>query len=65
MSFTGPCLPDVNTADANSEEDITKYAIFSHMWEADNQEVTYTDLINSVGGNKVGFQKIPFCRCKA
>ena len=37
------------------------YAILSHRWEADNQEVTYQDLINTSGSNKRGYRKIQFC----
>ena len=37
------------------------YAILSHTWEADNQEVTFRDLINSRGQTKDGWRKLGFC----
>ena len=41
------------------ENDIPKYAILSHRWEA--EEVTFADLMNSTGKNKAGYGKIQFC----
>jgi hypothetical protein len=40
---------------------IPSYAILSHTWEADNQEVTFKDLADGVGTSKVGYRKIQFC----
>ena len=37
------------------------YAILSHTWEADNQEVTFHDLTNALGSGKTGHKKIQFC----
>jgi hypothetical protein len=37
------------------------YAILSHTWEADNEEVTYKDLMNGKGSTKNGYRKIQFC----
>jgi Heterokaryon incompatibility protein (HET) len=37
------------------------YAILSHTWEADDQEVTFKDLTDSVGHGKIGYRKIQFC----
>jgi len=37
------------------------YAILSHTWEVDNQEVTFEDIINGVGRIKAGYGKIRFC----
>jgi hypothetical protein len=39
---------------------IPPYAILSHTWEADNQEVTFQDLVNGVGESKTGYRKIQF-----
>ena len=39
---------------------IPSYAILSHRWEADNQEVTYQDLVSGGGNNKASYQKIQF-----
>jgi ankyrin repeat protein len=41
--------------------DIPSYAILSHTWEADDQEVSYHDLINSLGSSKKGHRKFQFC----
>jgi hypothetical protein len=49
---------------------IPSYAILSHTWEVDNQEVTFKDLTNATGSNKtdyrkildkMGYRKIRFC----
>jgi hypothetical protein len=40
---------------------IPEYAILSHTWGADTEEVTYRDLIDGTGKNKVGYEKIRFC----
>lgn len=42
-------------------ENIPPYAILSHTWGADTEEVTYTDLIESTGENKLGYAKLNFC----
>jgi hypothetical protein len=38
-----------------------EYAILSHTWGPDTQEVTYRDLIDGTGENKIGYKKIRFC----
>jgi hypothetical protein len=37
------------------------YAILSHTWEADDEEVTFHDLTNALGSGKRGYRKIQFC----
>jgi hypothetical protein len=37
------------------------YAILSHTWEAEDQEITFQDLVNGVKSNKMGYKKIQFC----
>jgi hypothetical protein len=37
------------------------YAILSHTWETDDQEVTFHDLPNPLGNGKRGYRKIQFC----
>jgi hypothetical protein len=44
---------------------IPQYAILSHTWEAENQEVTYQDMINGLGNDKFGYRKIRFCSDQA
>jgi hypothetical protein len=46
-------------------DNIPKYAILSHTWGADTEEVTFQDLMNRIGGNKSGYKKIDFCRDQA
>jgi hypothetical protein len=41
--------------------DIPPYAILSHTWGADHEEVTYKDVVDGVGQSKVGYKKIRFC----
>ena len=42
--------------------DIPPYAILSHTWGADNDEITYKDLIDGQYKDKKGFLKLDFCR---
>lgn len=42
-----------------SDEAIPRYAILSHTWGAD--EVTFEDLTNGTGKEKLGYEKIRFC----
>ena len=44
---------------------IPPYAILSHTWGADGEEVTFKDLVESIGKNKTGYKKIEFCRNQA
>jgi hypothetical protein len=46
---------------------IPAYAILSHTWGPDGQEVTFKDFVEgaSTGTNKAGFEKIEFCRKRA
>jgi hypothetical protein len=37
------------------------YAILSHTWGADDEEVTFRDLVEGTGKNKAGYDKIRFC----
>ena len=43
------------------DEAIPSYAILSHTWGADTEEVTFDDLINGTGKDKPGYEKIRFC----
>ncbi|QIW98305.1 hypothetical protein AMS68_003823 [Peltaster fructicola] len=43
-------------------DDVAKpYAILSHTWGADGDEVTYEDVCNNKAVDKLGFQKLDFC----
>ena len=37
------------------------YAILSHRWVADADEVTFEDVAGNTGKNKPGYAKIRFC----
>ncbi len=45
-----------------SDNSIPRYAILSHIWTADGEEVAFKDLIEDTGKHKVGYSKIEFCR---
>jgi hypothetical protein len=40
---------------------IPPYAILSHRWENNDQEVTYGDMVKGLGRDKAGYDKIKFC----
>jgi len=42
-------------------DDIPRYAILSHTWGADTEEVTFEDLMDGTGAGKPGYDKIRFC----
>jgi hypothetical protein len=42
-------------------DNIPVYAILSHTWGADSEEVTYEDLIEGTSTHKTGYDKIKFC----
>src|ERR1700760_4181300 len=44
-----------------SGNNIPPYAILSHTWGQDGEEVTYNDLINGTGKHKPGYVKIKYC----
>jgi len=53
------------TNDLDNDDTIPPYAILSHTWGADTEEVTFEDLIYSGGKNKNRYNKIVFCREQA
>ncbi|KAF2471351.1 uncharacterized protein BDR25DRAFT_368174 [Lindgomyces ingoldianus] len=46
-------------------DDVPRYAILSHTWGADNEEVTLKDIAKSTGKGKAGYAKIRFCAKQA
>ena len=60
-----------NTDDFNlteywvGDETTPPYAILSHTWGADTEEVTFEDLTNGTGKDKPGYEKIRFCEDQA
>jgi len=49
------------TKDLVGDDPIPPYAILSHTWGPDNEEVTFEDMINGTGEDKPGYEKIRFC----
>jgi hypothetical protein len=41
--------------------EIPDYAVLSHTWGADNQEVTFRDLEDANSRSKAGYEKLLFC----
>jgi hypothetical protein len=46
-------------------DDIPQYAILSHTWGADTEEVSFKDLMDGTGKSKPGYDKIRFCEEQA
>ena len=49
------------TADIVDADAIPPYAILSHTWGADDEEVTFDDLTKNAGKDKLGYKKIQLC----
>jgi tetratricopeptide (TPR) repeat protein len=48
-----------------AEDDCPPYAILSHTWGLDAEEVTYRDVIDETGSGKAGYKKLHFCALQA
>ena len=42
-------------------DNIPQYAILSHTWGVDDEEVTFKELVKGTGKSKAGYDKIRFC----
>jgi hypothetical protein len=49
------------TPSLDSEDTIPLYAILSHRWGAEADEVTFEDLVSNAGKDKPGYKKLHFC----
>jgi hypothetical protein len=49
------------TKEFAGDDVIPRYAILSHTWGPDDEEVTFEDLTKGTGENKHGYRKIQFC----
>jgi hypothetical protein len=49
----------------NYIDDAPPYAILSHTWGADEDEVTFSDIENGSGKSKAGYVKLQFCEEQA
>jgi hypothetical protein len=45
--------------------DIPRYAILSHTWGADHEEITFRDLVEGTGADKLGYKKVLFSKQQA
>ena len=43
------------------EHQVPQYAVLSHTWGPDEDEVTFQDMLNGSASKKLGFQKIVDC----
>ncbi|KAH8628587.1 hypothetical protein IG631_15844 [Alternaria alternata] len=43
------------------DDKVPEYAILSHTWGLDSEEVSYQDFMNDTGKHKRGYSKIRFC----
>jgi hypothetical protein len=48
-----------------SGDNVPEYAILSHTWGPDGEEVTYEDLLKGTGKHKPGYNKLRFCAKQA
>jgi hypothetical protein len=46
-------------------KDLPDYAILSHTWGKDDEEVTFSDLTQGTGKSKAGYHKLTFCAKRA
>ncbi|KAF2185793.1 HET-domain-containing protein [Zopfia rhizophila CBS 207.26] len=51
--------------DLGDDDPTPPYAILSHTWGLDGEEVTFEDITNGTGKNKRGYNKIWFCGAQA
>jgi hypothetical protein len=61
------CISDdhYNVTKDLTGKDIPLYAILSHIWGPDGEEVTYRDLVDGTGKEKAGYRKLGFCAKQA
>jgi hypothetical protein len=56
---------DEFTLTEHPNDSIPPYAILSHTWGGDGDEVSFKDLMEGTGKNKAGYEKIRFCGTQA
>jgi TolA-binding protein len=56
--------PSFSLADF-AEDEVPRYAILSHTWGHDSEEVTYQDIVGGTGNGKIGYDKLRFCAVQA
>jgi hypothetical protein len=53
------------TRDLVGDDPFPLYAILSHTWGPDNEEVTFEDMKNGTGKENISYRKIQFCGYQA
>lgn len=53
--------PDDDDSENNDSPIVPRYAILSHTWGDDKDEVTFDDVQNGRGRDKSGYKKLEFC----
>jgi TolA-binding protein len=48
-----------------AEDEVPCYAILSHTWGRDGEEVTHKDIVDGTGNGKAGYDKLRFCAIQA
>lgn len=48
-----------------AEDKVPRYAILSHIWGRDSEEVTYKDIVDGTRSSKAGYDKLRFCAVQA
>ncbi|KAH8725618.1 hypothetical protein GQ44DRAFT_598733, partial [Phaeosphaeriaceae sp. PMI808] len=48
-----------------ADNEIPPYAILSHTWGSDQDEVTFKDMIEGTGKRLLGYRKLTFCGSRA
>lgn len=59
--LTWDSLHGLSLTDDLPEDQVPPYAILSHTWSHDGDEVTFTDLHQGGGLAKAGYKKLRFC----
>jgi len=57
----GPSDEVTLTKDLKQCDDLPPYAILSHTWGPEDDELTFRDIMENTGKNKLGYQKVVFC----
>lgn len=55
------CSGDSFELTEHSTGQVPEYAILSHTWGSEAEEVSFQDLVNGTGKKKTGYEKIKFC----
>jgi hypothetical protein len=61
MRLLQPLQDDEFSLSEHSSDKIPKYAILSHTWGKENQEVIFQDIKANAGKEKTGYEKLRFC----